>query len=285
MGDDLRDDEFEIEHNLSSSLGAEDIIEDEGEGEEEDEQGEDGQQVTAKKEKKKRKLAELKQKRHAKRQALDVDHQDNLESKSRLRPNDQFELFHSNQPILLDGSIGAAFIESDFFDGYQRDPGGKKPCPFCKAVAAGLPNYKQILVANSEEMGCPSVLVICAGARRAADVINSISRNLHCKVAKLFAKHFKVQDQVDALSRSHFSVVVGTPNRLSKLLELGALSLQTVKIVLVDMAVDTKEFSILTMGGVKEDFYALMSKSVFPERSHLKIAMVAADVKYEGNNF
>ena len=53
---------------------------------------------------------------------------------------------------------------------------------------------------------------------------------LKCKIAKLFAKHFKVQDQIDLLSKQYFPVAVGTPNRLSKLIELGALSLSRVKV-------------------------------------------------------
>lgn len=58
----------------------------------------------------------------------------------------------------------------------------------------------------------------------------NFSIGLKCKIAKLFAKHFKVQDQVDLLSKQYFPVAVGTPNRLSKLVELGALSLSRVKV-------------------------------------------------------
>lgn len=47
----------------------------------------------------------------------------------------------------------------------------------------------------------------------------------------MFAKHFKVQDQIDLLSKQYFPVAVGTPNRLAKLVELGALSLSRVKVI------------------------------------------------------
>ena len=48
------------------------------------------------------------------------------------------------------------------------------------AIATGMPSYKQTLKGNSnkegdEEFGSPLVVVLCAGARRAADVINGIS--------------------------------------------------------------------------------------------------------------
>lgn len=57
-----------------------------------------------------------------------------------------------------------------------------------------------------------------------------IHAGLKCKIAKLFAKHFKVQEQIELLSKQYFPVAVGTPNRLSKLVELGALSLSRVKV-------------------------------------------------------
>ena len=51
------------------------------------------------------------------------------------------------------------------------------------AIATGMPAYKQILRGESkqnsgegdEEFGSPFVVILCAGARRAADVINGIS--------------------------------------------------------------------------------------------------------------
>ena len=60
--------------------------------------------------------------------------------------------------------------------------------------------------------------------------VSSPEIGLKCKIAKLFAKHFKVQDQIDLLSKQYFPVAVGTPNRLAKLVELGALSLSRVKV-------------------------------------------------------
>ena len=62
-------------------------------------------------------------------------------------------------------------------------------------------------------------------------LLQSYNTGLKCKIAKLFAKHFKVQDQIDLLSKQYFPVAVGTPNRLAKLVELGALSLSRVKVI------------------------------------------------------
>jgi len=44
------------------------------------------------------------------------------------------------------------------------------------------------------------------------------------EVAKLFAKHFKVADQVKYLQKTRVAVAVGTPGRVAKLLENGKWS-------------------------------------------------------------
>jgi protein CMS1 len=196
----------------------------------------------------------------------------NNDNNNRMKVNDMFNLYLDNQPeteIPLKD-----FNELNFYDGYQTDIYLKQPCPFVKAVAAGLPSYKKVLSSSSDEYGCPSIVVICAGAKRAADVINSMSQGLSVKIAKLFAKHFKVQEQMQILGRNHFPIAVGTPNRLSKLAEVGALKFNNTSCVLVDLAVDSKKFNVLTMTDVKGDFYNLMSTYIHPELNHLKVSLI-----------
>lgn len=60
-------------------------------------------------------------------------------------------------------------------------------------------------------------------------------------MAKLFAKHFKVGEQQEGLSKAPVAIAVGTPNRLGKLADLGALRLDRVKYLLVDVALDAKQ--------------------------------------------
>lgn len=62
-----------------------------------------------------------------------------------------------------------------------------------------------------------------------------------CKVAKLFAKHLKVGDQQAALLQGAPAVGVGTPHRLAQLAALGALKLERLQLVLVDVALDAKQ--------------------------------------------
>lgn len=152
-------------------------------------------------------------------------------------------------------------------------------CPFVRAVSDNIPNYKRLLGTSAASAGdgngCPNLLVVCSSASRATEIIRSLSgRPLKCKVVKLFAKHFKIREQVNMLALESFPVAVGTPHRLSKLIEVGALSLRLTQLVLVDMQPDSKMFNIITLPAVKDDFYDLLYSCIFPERSHLKISLI-----------
>lgn len=45
--------------------------------------------------------------------------------------------------------------------------------------------------------------------------------NSLCRIAKLFAKHFKIEEQEAFLRKEQARIVVGTPNRLEKLIDTG----------------------------------------------------------------
>lgn len=60
-------------------------------------------------------------------------------------------------------------------------------------------------------------------------------------MGKLFAKHFKVGEQQEALSKAPLAIATGTPNRMGKLADLGALRLDRLKYLLVDVALDAKQ--------------------------------------------
>jgi len=74
--------------------------------------------------------------------------------------------------------------------------------------------------------------------------------------------------------KSDFPLAIGTPNRLCKLIEVGALSLSKTKVVLIDMKKNVKGSNILTMPDVKKDFYELLTSGIVPEVSHIKLALV-----------
>jgi protein CMS1 len=70
----------------------------------------------------------------------------------------------------------------------------------------------------------PVAIIIVGSKERGAEVISSI-KSVHSKLklAKLFARHYKVEKHVEYLKTAVIRVAIGTPNRLMKLVELGAL--------------------------------------------------------------
>jgi len=241
------------------------------------------QQAAEKTEKKKRKFEELKAKKQQKRELDASADEDNGPTCARLSAKEQEKIYNENKPATIDGELGGVLTADSFYDPHQKET-KKHPCIFVRAMAAGLPGFVKTLQAPSSENGCPIVIVVCAGARRAADVINSVSMDLKIKVAKLFAKHFKVQEQMDALNRQHFPVAVGTPNRLCKLAEMGALRLSQTRLVLVDMDKDEKNFTVLTLADTKTDFYTFMGKYVQPELEHCKVSLVSVPPSASSKN-
>lgn len=263
MGDHLEEDIFELEDKINDygnegSDSDDDLLNSEEDAEHDDEK----LKKQAKSAKKKRKFEEMKSKK-AKLKQADTDAYDQCNAQT---PREQAVLFCSFVPGNLDGSN----YNEDIFFAYSVTDSVQNH--HMAAVLTGMPSFRSTLRENGEP-GAPLVVIVCSSARRAATVINTISPHAKCKVGKMFAKHFKVQDQVVAL-RSHFPIVVGTPNRLAKLIELGAMSLVHTKLVLIDMAKDTKDFSILSLPGVCEDLYSLMCGPVVEELAHIKVALV-----------
>jgi protein CMS1 len=92
---------------------------------------------------------------------------------------------------------------------------------------------------------------------RAADIARVMKKvsGEGTAVAKLFAKHIKVEAQVKQLQRSHTGVGVGTPARLLQLIEIGALSLDHLERIVVDAShIDQKKMGIM---GIKDTMLAL----------------------------
>jgi hypothetical protein len=65
------------------------------------------------------------------------------------------------------------------------------------------------------------VLIVCSSALRCLEVIRELKSIPNLKVAKLFSKHMKITEQIEALKKTSYLVGVGTPNRLVKIFESG----------------------------------------------------------------
>ena len=81
---------------------------------------------------------------------------------------------------------------------------------------------------KSKDSGAPTLIFVAGGALRVADVTRVLrSKTIRGEkggdVAKLFARHFKLEDHVQYLKRTKVGAAVGTPGRIGKLLcETGA---------------------------------------------------------------
>jgi len=91
------------------------------------------------------------------------------------------------------------------------------------AFVAVLPSLRARLSQKSKAVGAPTLLFVTGAALRAADVTRvfkdrKVRGEKGGEVAKLFAKHFKLEEHVAYLRKTRVGVTVGTPSRIGKLL-------------------------------------------------------------------
>jgi len=103
----------------------------------------------------------------------------------------------------------------------------------------------------------PQVLCVAHSTDRAVALVKHLHAGLNVHVAKLFARHVKLDEQAAFLQAHRVGAAVGTPNRLLALVSGGHLDLTRLRAVILDVTPDVKTFSLLTMPGVSADFFAL----------------------------
>jgi len=115
-----------------------------------------------------------------------------------------------------------------------------------------LPTLRTRLSQRSKSEGSPTLLFVCGAALRVADAVRVLrDKKLRGEkggdVAKLFAKHFKLEDHVSYLKRTKIGSAAGTPGRVGKLLcDTDALSLSQLTHIILDASFrDAKERSLL----------------------------------------
>lgn len=130
------------------------------------------------------------------------------------------------------------------------------------------PNWRQELCSTTgRSPGELSALIICPAALGCTSVIQACpDLNRECRIAKLFAKHFKVHEQVEVLKSQPAAVGAGTPNRLRKLVEEQALTLEKIRYIVLDARLDVKKRTILDMPEVSADWWALWAKCGLSKR-------------------
>ncbi|KAH7889769.1 U3-containing 90S pre-ribosomal complex subunit-domain containing protein [Phlebopus sp. FC_14] len=128
-----------------------------------------------------------------------------------------------------------------------------------------LPMLHKRLLQRSKTNGSPTLLFIAGAALRVADVTRVLKdKRLRGDkggdVAKLFAKHFKLEEHVSYLKRSKIGIAVGTPGRVGKLLcETDALSVSQLTHIILDVSFrDAKKRNLLDIPETRDELFKMV---------------------------
>ncbi|KAL5906511.1 Protein cms1 [Pyricularia oryzae] len=120
-----------------------------------------------------------------------------------------------------------------------------------------------------KEKGAPHTIIVAGAGLRAADLCRAV-RKYQKKgntVAKLFAKHIKLEEAVSFLKNNSTGVAVGTPVRLMDLLDNGALSTKSLRRIVVDAShIDQKKRGVMDMRETAIPLARWLARPEFKER-------------------
>jgi protein CMS1 len=146
--------------------------------------------------------------------------------------------------------------------------------------------------ANTVKKGQPVLLVITGNAQRAADLAK-VLRNLSptakgekdekkkkiLPVGKLFARHFKVAEQEAFLKSTACLIAVGTPQRVYDLLVGGALQLDSLQALVLDITwADVKMKTLLDNAETRESLCSLLASDAIQARIKSKSKQERASI-------
>ncbi|XP_054471051.1 protein CMSS1 [Anoplopoma fimbria] len=125
------------------------------------------------------------------------------------------------------------------------------------------PKWSKIQKQHTEQSSVV-LLVVCSSALRAIELIKQMTAfKGPAKAVKLFAKHIKIEEQVKLLQKGVTHIGVGTPGRISALIEKEGLSLKALKYVVLDWNWrDQKLRRMVDVPEVKLDFMKLLESSI-----------------------
>ncbi|KAF9917930.1 hypothetical protein BX616_010811 [Lobosporangium transversale] len=153
-------------------------------------------------------------------------------------------------------------------DGKQKDNS--------KSKKTDTKNKKPLETSKDLPKGSPVVLIVSASGIRSVDVIRALPLFTEAaKVGKLFAKHFKVPEQVNFLKNTCTHICVGTPNRIDKLISDGALHLDRLELVLLDCHKDAKRRTLLDIHEIRVDLFKMLGLKVLDERIRSGLTKIA----------
>ncbi|CAG8982954.1 hypothetical protein HYALB_00003532 [Hymenoscyphus albidus] len=143
-------------------------------------------------------------------------------------------------------------------------------------ILDNLPGFLEKFAGNSTKLwsaskksGAPHTIMVTAAGLRAAEIAR-IMRKFQTKdatVAKLFAKHIKLQDSVKFLKSTRTGIAVGTPTRLKDLMDDGALDVDRLERIVIDAShIDIKKRGILDMKETQVPLMLWLNQTVFKEK-------------------
>ncbi|KAG9243566.1 U3-containing 90S pre-ribosomal complex subunit-domain containing protein [Calycina marina] len=121
----------------------------------------------------------------------------------------------------------------------------------------------------SKKNGSPHTIIVAGAGLRAADLARAVRKyqTNDVMVAKLFAKHMKVKEQVSMLKFKRTGIAVGTPKRLQDLMEDGALAIDRLERIIIDCShIDVKKRGILEMQDTQIPLMSLLTQNSFRDR-------------------
>ncbi|GAA93438.1 uncharacterized protein L969DRAFT_104787 [Mixia osmundae IAM 14324] len=190
------------------------------------------------KEAKKLKLRQAKQRRQQER-AVILDSEQRLGAAlARLPPSLQADLLAEKQlkalPNLSDLERDSCRVSERCLQDTSAfaDEAYASLTSFIRAFAA---SHLASLSKLPKSKGSPRIIVLAGAALRAADLTRAL-RPLagDVKVAKLFGKHFKLDEHVKWCQSTDFTIASGTPDRVGKLLHADSLQLSSCSFLVLD---------------------------------------------------
>jgi hypothetical protein len=141
---------------------------------------------------------------------------------------------------------------------YPRQ-GGFSPSDF----SAGAPSHSlgELLALLAKPRA--KALVVTAAALRACALTKPLA-TLKRPIAKLFAKHMKAEEQASFMKKNAPTLAVGTPNRIQKLAQAGALEgflADSSALLVFDLHEDVKGYQVLTLPVVSSDCFAFLREA------------------------
>ncbi|OTA98448.1 hypothetical protein M426DRAFT_69808 [Hypoxylon sp. CI-4A] len=120
-----------------------------------------------------------------------------------------------------------------------------------------------------KQNGSPHTIIVTGAGLRAADLVRSVRKyqTKNSTIAKLFAKHIKMEESVQFLEKHRTGIAVGTPMRLGDLVDNSALKLDRLERLVVDAShIDQKKRGIMDMKETMVPLARWLARHEFKER-------------------